>query len=196
MSEAVPVRFGEYEPMQGRPERDGDEAFATLWDGDGDMFWTGRRPFALGSIHSDRRVGAALAPEEREALFPVIGGRKAPRLDDIMLAFSPQVMDDSRWLDAIAALFRRVAEALGPFFAGAYHEKQRVALNRRHWLGIPDEPLWLAWVGAPYRDAISDGPLIRAAGRPDDGRAIKAGRPRCRTSSCAAATGRRPSYRN
>lgn len=166
MPEAVPVRFGQYEPMQGKLERDGDDAFAALWDGDGDMFWTGRRPFTLGSIHSQRTLGSALAPEERDALFAVIAGRKALPLDELELGFSPQVTEDPQWLDAIVALFGRVAEALGPFFAGAYHEKRRVDLTGRHWLGIPDKPLWLAWVGEPYREAIADGPLIRTSNRP------------------------------
>src|SRR6185312_13155634 len=44
MPEAVPTRFGDYEPMQGRLERDGDDAFAAFWDGDDMAFWRGRRP--------------------------------------------------------------------------------------------------------------------------------------------------------
>ena len=52
-----------------------------------------------------------------------------------------------------------------------------MAVNGRHWLGIPPDPLWLTWVGSEYRSASGLGPLIRTAERPDDFRAIKRARP-------------------
>jgi hypothetical protein len=79
MPEAVPVRFGEYEPMQGRLERDGDDAFAALWDGDDMPFWRGRKPFTWGFVFLQRGMGAALPPHEREPLGT----------DELLLEFAP-----------------------------------------------------------------------------------------------------------
>src|SRR5215212_8869124 len=39
LPEALPRRFGGYEPPQGRLERDGAPAFAALWDEDSGPFW-------------------------------------------------------------------------------------------------------------------------------------------------------------
>jgi hypothetical protein len=157
MPEAVPVRFGDYEPMQGRLERDGAEAFAAFWDG-GDMaFWRGAKPFDWGFVFLERGRGAALPPDQRPPLGP----------DELELDFLSGVCDDARWLAAIERLLVHVADALGAFFAYAHHEKQKV---ERHadWQGLPPEPLWLAWLGDAYREAAGAGPLIRNADRPDD----------------------------
>ena len=66
-----------------------------------------------------------------------------------------------------------MAETLGAFFAYSHHEKAKVDLGGRHWEGLPADPVWLAWLGAAYREAAGTGPLIRAADRPDDFEAIK-----------------------
>jgi hypothetical protein len=175
MPEAVPVRFGDHEPMQGRLERDGDAAFAALWDGTSSPFWSGRAPVEHGFVHLRRGFGAALSPAEREALIPVVAGRKATEADELTLHFQANV--DDRWIDAIVRLFAGVASDLGAFFAGAFHSKRAAVINGRYWLGITPDPLWLTWVGAEYRAASGLGPLLRAAARPDDFRAIKRGRP-------------------
>ncbi len=175
MPEAVPVRFGDHEPMQGRLDRDGDDAFAALWDGTSNPFWSGRPPLENGFVHLSRGFGAALSAAERDALIPVIAGRKAIDADEVTLHFQANV--DARWLEAIVSLFARVALELDAFFAAAFHSTRRVAVNGRHWFGIPPDPLWLTWVGSEYRAAAGLGPLLRAADRPDDFRAIKRARP-------------------
>jgi hypothetical protein len=162
MPEAVPVRFGDHEPMQGRLDRDGDDAFAAFWDGTDMPFWRGAKPFEWGFVFLERGLGAALPPDRRPALGP----------DELELDFHPGVCDDARWLAAIERLLVRVAEALGPFFAYAHHEKQKVE-RAGDWQGLPPEPLWLAWLGDAYREAASSGPLIRAADRPDDFEALR-----------------------
>jgi hypothetical protein len=175
--EAVPVRFGDYEPMQGKLDRDGDDAFAALWDGESDPFWNGRPPVEYGFVGLHRGFGAALPPAEREALIPTVAGRRAIAAHELSIEFFASVAGDPRWLDAIVALFARVADELGAFFAGAFHNEREVALNGRFWLGLPPDALWLAWLGPAYREAIGKGPLLRAADRPDDFRAIKRARP-------------------
>jgi len=174
LPEAVPVRFGDHEPMQGRLDRDGDDAFAALWDRTSNPFWSGRPPVEHGFVHLGRGFGAALSPAERDALIPVVAGRKAVDADEVTLHFQANV--DARWVEAIVSVFARVALELDAFFAAGFHSKRPVAVNGRHWLGIPPDPLWLTWVGSEYRSASGLGPLIRTAERPDDFRAIKRAR--------------------
>lgn len=166
LPEAVPVRFGDYEPMQGRLERDGDDAFAAYWDGDHSLFWSGRRPVADGFVWLHRGMGAALPPAEREALLPMIHGRRAIQPDEITLDF--QVAGDPEWLDALATLLARVGRELNAFFAAGHREDRKVDIVGRYWLGLPPAPLWLAWIGEVY-----GGPaLTRTSVRPDKPRRI------------------------
>ena len=167
MPEAVPVRFGDHEPMQGRLERDGDDAFAAFWDGVDMPFWRGKAPFEWGFVFQQRGFGAALPPDERPPLGP----------DELLLEFAPAVCDDERWLAALERLLAHVAETLGAFFAYAHHEKAKVDRGGRQWRGLPADPVWLAWLGDAYRAAAGAGPLIRTADRPDDFKALKRARP-------------------
>jgi hypothetical protein len=182
LPEAVPVRFGTYEPMQGRLERDGEDAFAELWDGVHSPFWKGTRPFDYGYVCLRRGWGSALSAEERDAMRPLLGGEKAPEVDAVKLQFRTEVIDDPRWLGAIRSLFERVCDEYSPFFAAAYLSPDRnaemVALCGRWWLGVPSADFWLLYVGqvyelflppaAPGAASTGHGVLVTLAGKPDD----------------------------
>lgn len=155
--------------MQGRLDRDGEEAFAQLWDGSAMVFWIGTFPAAEGHA-TLRRAPTPLWQQELADRAPVVGGRKAPPVDAIGIDFRTDVVDDDRWLAALERLFARVAEHLDPFFAAAYVTPQRdargVALLGGHWLGIPDEDYWLVRLGEPYRRLVPGEPLRRLARSP------------------------------
>lgn len=158
--EALPRRFGDFEPMQGRLERDGDDAFAEMWNGNSIAFWNGRFPLDHGYVSLQRGWGSALSPEERDARTPELGGRKAIDVDALILEFHAEVIDDERWLSLLSRLFVAVARQLGCFFAGSYcrpdPDGNDVVLRGRYWLGIPDVDLWLVWVGDPYQELLPD----------------------------------------
>lgn len=190
LPEAVPVRFGDYEPPQGRLERDGDEAFAALWDGGSGPFWRGLHPFDWGFVRVRRGWGSALPEAEREASMPELGGRKAMRTDGLRLEFHDAVLGDADWLHALAALFRRLCLAFDPFFAAAFHtpgpDDDDVVLQGRYWLGVPPSRFWLVFAGPPYApllppghpgaEALGRGVLVTLAGHPTDWDAIGRGR--------------------
>jgi len=154
MPEALPRRFGLFEPLQGRLERDGRGEFTALWNADETVAWKGTRPFDWGFASPSRGWGSALTPEERIERTPVIAGHKAPAIDSVELSFQADVAEDPRWCDALAEVFGQVATVLSPFFAAAFmrldENFQEVHLMGRHWLGIPDAPFWLVWVGEEY----------------------------------------------
>jgi hypothetical protein len=162
--EAVPVRFGDYEPMQGRLERDGDDAFAALWEGHSSPFWKGRYPVGYGFVNLRRGWGSALTQAERDARTPMLGGRKAIEVDSLTLEFGTAVVDDDRWLSLIKRLFVTVARQLNCYLAAAYcspnDQGEMVRLLGRYWLGIPAGDQWLVWVGPPYRSVLPTGAKI------------------------------------
>lgn len=186
LPEAVPVRFGDYEPPQGRLGRDGDDAFAAMWDGTTSLFWRGQRPFEWGHVSLRRGWGSALPEAEREARRPVLGGRKAFETDGLSLEFRADLAGDPVWLGALRALFVRLCEELRPFFAAAFTtpgpDDEDVVLQGRYWLGVPPLRFWLVYAGAPYAPLIpadhpsarrvGDGVLVELADRPDDWEAI------------------------
>jgi hypothetical protein len=190
MPEAMPHRFGTFEPPQGRLERDGKAAFSALFDDVDDLFWKGKRPFQWGFVNLRRGWGSALTQAERDARTPTLGGRKGVSPDSIRMEFQPELATDERWLQAISSLFRAVARELKPFFAGGYLDRGSFEnpqhLAGAHWLGIPPEPLWLTWVGSPYlaelpteipaRSERTDEFLFVSAGKsPKDREALRSG---------------------
>lgn len=181
MPEALPRRFGTFEPMQGRLERHGRAAFTSLWDEDEMVSWKGRRPFEWGFASLWRGWGSALTVEENYDLTPVIAGHKAPNIDSVSLTFGDDVAADPRWCDALADLFGQVTERMSPFFAAAFmrwdDDLQETHLMGRYWLGVPDAPLWLVWVGDEYRELLPEplpGGVQRIAERPTDFDALRA----------------------
>jgi hypothetical protein len=190
MPEAMPHRFGTFEPPQGKLERDGKAAFSALFDDVHDPFWKGKRPFQWGFVHLRRGWGSALTQAERDARTPTLGGRSGVSPDSIRMEFQPELATDERWLQAMTSLFRAVARELNPFFAGGYFARGSLEnphhLAGAYWLGIPPEPLWLTWVGMPYlaqlptdipaRCERTDEFLFVAAGKsPKDREALRAG---------------------
>lgn len=159
LPEASPRRFGTYEPLQGRSDRDGQDAFAELFEGPHTVSWKGKRPFEWGFAHPRRGWGSALTPDERAKRTPELGGRKGVRPTSIKLEFESGVAEEPRWTGAVRSLFRGVGEQLGPMYGIAWMARRQIrepgeTLNGQWWLGIPDFPVWLTWVGHPYTDSL------------------------------------------
>jgi hypothetical protein len=119
------------------------------------LFWNGRSPLDSGDVSLQRGLGSALTPAKREAMTPMMGGRKAVAIDAVTLVFHIDVVEDARWLALLTRLFAAVASQLDCFFAAGFCDHDRkgrpVNLLGRHWMGIPNADLWLVWVGPPYR---------------------------------------------
>lgn len=157
LPEALPRRFGVFEPFSQRLDSDGDSAFIALAQKDFDqVYFSGALPSVGGSIPPNDNV--------RDTRF---GPIRATTLTVVAATFT-----DERWSSALNKFFLRYAEEAGCFFATA--EVQRnVGWNGRsvwfdssedtttylaqkgHWLGAADYPMWWTWLGTEYTDLLS-----------------------------------------
>ena len=146
--EALPTRYGVFEPPQGRYDPAAPEAFTALARDDS-AFWFASRPFFGGHT---------FPPERRDS------GRLGLDVDWRVLEADP------RWRETVADLFVAAAVALDAFYAegwvepgwnvsannrlsiGAGRKTRAPAFGRRD--GLPSEPAWLAWFGGRYREPV------------------------------------------
>jgi hypothetical protein len=165
LKEALPRRYGTFEPLQHRIDESGLEGFSTFWreQGEspygGDFFWTATPPCFGGS---------AFFPDPREP-----GPRwasAAARYIGLSADFDGRALErDEPWREAVAALFLELAAGVGAFYAAGYVKRNVIAkrgqiwhdqdteslhLSRRWWEGLPPHPTWLAWFGDPYRSMV------------------------------------------
>jgi hypothetical protein len=169
--EALPRRFGGFEPLQGRLEEAGREGFVSAWHAEAmSLFWKGRRPCLGGSMSG---LGDDLIGAQHAGPHPV---------GSIRVSFDSRAFRDERWREDAVELFAVLAERLPVFFAYAdldrnvgysrgnvWYEADTVTnpglVVRNVWMGLPNFRVWLAWFGAFYRSLLEDslpGDLSRA----------------------------------
>lgn len=157
--EALPKRYGDFEPLQESYEAHTFAAFAR----EHDTFWLSSRP-SFG--------GHAFGPADGT-------GRLGLDVDWRVLEADP------RWREAIAGLFAAAAAALGAFYGegwvepgwnvsstnrlsiGAGRKTRASALERDGWHGLPRDSAWLAWFGGDYHEPVAvalDGQLALRRG--------------------------------
>ena len=133
--EAMPTRYGCWEPPPHRYDPAVPEEFARFAAEHDDAFWYARRPSFGGSA----------------------------RASTLSLEFDGNVLEsDVRWREAVVELFAAVAAELGAVQAKAEVEPGwRVGRSNRPWCSAdlvikaaqrPDGPGWLNWFGGPRRE--------------------------------------------
>ncbi len=160
--EAVPTRFGAFEPLQGKLLPDSDDSFHTEWrhqlvsDFGGMFFWKAQSPcFGGHASFLGRRESPPTVPW------------KLQRCQRISISFDGRCCgSDRKWCVKIITLFEQIANRLKAFYAAGFIERHVIAnrnslsydsnsesinVNRsKWWMGLPLEPTWLAWFGASY----------------------------------------------
>ena len=158
--EALPTRFGKFEPLQHRLEPGDDQPFVEMWSkqstvefGDS-FFWQTKSPCYGGSV---------FFPDWRDEFKP----EGVERAIHLSLRIDGRALhSDVRWCETIVNLFRVIATRLRAFYAMGYVQRDVIARNRRifmdgksegdptlpgkWWLGLPPRPTWLAWFGGGY----------------------------------------------
>jgi hypothetical protein len=155
---ALPIRYGDFEPLRYRFEAGQEHAFAQLWERLNHatvplLFWKAEPPCLGGT--------AFLLGQKPDPAQPV----------QIDLAFDGRVLETSEQArDAIITLFVGAARRLGAFYAAGYVERnwiirrralsgdgltEMLAITRKSiWDGFPQFPVWLTWFGRPYASRV------------------------------------------
>lgn len=163
--EALPTRYGSWEPPPHRFDRADPAAFVGFVadSEDGDGFWYASRPSFGGSFMAPHADKYASAEDDRF------------RIGRIEVSFDGRlIVTDERWREAVVDLFVRGAEVFGAFFAAAqvepgwivsrnnrpFAQAQSVQesehfLRGRLWQGLPPVSVWLSWYGDAYREAVT-----------------------------------------
>ena len=139
LPEALPRRFGEYEPFQGRYSETGMEGFSQAWrDATSWLFFSGSGPCAGGHLSG--------GPSQQ---FP-------DRYWSMSLTLLADPLREAPWRDAVRDLFTALADTLGTFYASAEVTRDnteyavRTLRSLDGWMGLPPTPTWWSWFGSPY----------------------------------------------
>ena len=167
--EALPRRYGDYEPLQHRMTPDDDAHFVAFWrklearETRKMFFWKAQSPcFGGGASFPDQRENY---PSGQPVGIP--GATRCTRID---MDFDGRALHgDARWSSAVANLLRAVAKRLGAFYAAGYvrrdviakrslwfdDETETLAIPFSDFTGLPAKPTWLAWFGPCYAPHVT-----------------------------------------
>jgi hypothetical protein len=157
LPEALPRRFGEYEPLQSKLTDVGDDGFARAWrEASSLLFFAASPPCITGSIYA--------GPGEQ---------RPRPMWNMHMRVHIEPLATDPRWREGFQRFFVAIAERLHAFYASAEVTREQIWNGRsmwmdgasefevspariEGWMGLPPYPTWWAWYGSPYRREVEN----------------------------------------
>lgn len=176
LPEALPKRFGDFEPLRHKPEGSDFTSFFDLWASEVEndvamLFFKSTAPcFGGGVICSDPRKDEDYPEHSRLSM-------------EIQIEFDGRAFSDDIWCNDISSFFYAASNALEAFYAIGYLEsgyttrrnnlsitagnltkgKKNAIYPFPHidrWVGIPPYPTWLTWFGAPYAEIFR--PFIKS----------------------------------
>lgn len=139
LPEAMPARFGQIEPLQGKIENGDIAPLLQIFAADPDQFLKARTPFA--HIFLSLPCDGELAKWHPNHFL-----RKEVLVTRIAFELRPKAFEDPRLIN----LFKAISSALGVF----YSELRRTDCPVRSWFwhGLPEGPVEAFCLGAPYTD--------------------------------------------
>ena len=162
--EAMPTRYGGYEPLPFHFAGDGaEDDFVQRWldiaaEWTPSLSWNAKRPSFGGSAI----MSTLLDPDRVRPGRPVVHIRTS--FDGRALARDPEVTE------RLVRLFTAVAAELGCIYAagsvqrdllvkggrisGDYRTEMSTLPRSDRWVGLPAGPTWLAWFGPPYAELV------------------------------------------
>ncbi|WP_172804285.1 hypothetical protein [Arthrobacter sp. QXT-31] len=152
LPESFPRRFGTYEPLQGRVDRDGEVAFLAACEEESvtGMFFTTGSPVLLGRLDLPR-------PRYRRDI------------GKLSLILARDALTDAAWRRSLRRFFMGAATEFNAFFASAEVLRRTppegvpkvggTELPRRpilfgEWVGLPPYPQWWNWFGPLWADTV------------------------------------------
>lgn len=163
LPEALPRRFGEYEPFQGKYAESGAEGFCQAWrNATGLLFFSGSGPVVGGTL-------SAGPSESNRGNFWTMS-----------LTLHADPLRQEAWRHGLRSTFVELADGLPAFYASAQVTRGHIWSGRsswsdnqtewamtplRHrvgWTGLPPIPMWWTWFGAPYAEKAMRLPAARS----------------------------------
>ncbi len=148
LPEALPRRFGNYQPYQYRLDRDGDDCFVTSYRAS--SWFTATLPCLDGGLYSESANGILL--------------------DSLKMVATP--LDDPRWRNTVRRFFveyaRRRGSVLatgevlrdhklaGPYDTSGNRDQSGLLRDTEGILGLPAHPIWWTWLGNEYLRLVRD----------------------------------------
>lgn len=151
LPEALPRRFGEYEPFQHKYADEGREGVDRAWrEATSALHFSGSGPCVGGYLDA--------GPNNQ---FP-------DRYWSMSMTFLADPLREPGWRDAALRMFATLADGVRAFYASAQVSRNNVWSGRSlwmdgqtevpistlrfrdGWLGLPPTPTWWSWFGAPY----------------------------------------------
>ncbi|MFN3602026.1 MAG: hypothetical protein ACK4UY_11630 [Dietzia sp.] len=162
LPEALPRRFGEYEPLQGKLAQTGADGFINAWrDATSLLFTSG------SGICTDGALSAGPGDQHPNEFW------------SMSLTFLADPIRELAWREALRALFVRIADDLPAFYASAELTTGHIwsgrslcgdaetewrtnpVSYREGWTGLPPRPAWWTWLGEPFAQYCSAIPSDR-----------------------------------
>jgi hypothetical protein len=162
LPEALPRRFGEYEPLQNKYADGGAAAFAEAWAAaSSTMYFSGSGPCEGGSLD------------------PGPSARSQHRFWSMSLTLLAEPLRQAAWRDALRRLFVAFADELPAVYAqadvtdgwiwsgrslwadGETRSHRPPVQWRDGWMGLPPSPVWWSWLGRPFDDFTASLPADR-----------------------------------
>ena len=164
--EALPTRFGFFEPYQGKCEHGNYDSFCAMWEKvsdaqsiEDDFDWVATKPCWGGCVFFPyvKPTGKPESANDRVSLCMSFDGRA--------------LNQDERWREVIISLFTTISDKLGAFYAVGYVLRNAIVKRKlwfdskseesqlprtQWWIGLPDTPMWLSWYGKSYQELVYD----------------------------------------
>lgn len=162
LPEALPRRFGEYEPLQGKLAETGPESFVGAWRNATSLLFTAGSAPCIGGY-----LSAGPGAQHRDGFW------------SMSLDFLADPIREPAWREALRTLFVRLADEFPAFYASAEVTTGHIwsgrslwsdgdtewRINpvryREGWTGLPPRSPWWAWLGEPYAEYYPNLPAER-----------------------------------
>ncbi len=154
LAEALPRRYGSFEPLPLRWDEGGEKAFVSFVSGESDTVYVqGTNPLQSGSIGRAWRRGSVVHSHSLSMLAGPLEDERWRR------ALKAMFVDFAKSVDAIyasAEVLRGIEWSGRSLWYGAGAEHHTYLAGLGQWRGLTPYPVWVSWFGREYAPLIRD----------------------------------------
>ena len=156
LPEALPRRYGVVEPLRGKLDEGGDEAFIEfVGSADGTVFFAAKAPVADGSLAPLSEYGRAYGWHSLTLLAPTVA--ENPLWRAAVRRLFVEFARESSAIVATAEVLRGAqwsGRSLG--FDSMAEYSPALWTRAGTWAGLPPYPVWMCWFGPEYAPLVAE----------------------------------------